>query len=223
MSTPPVPGVDRDALAEAIQRGTVLSDWKARRTADVALAHIAAHHECALPATWDDGGARPVTWSDIGWLTSDGVQFSRAERHDPGPAVVTDRDRTPDPIAPIKPFRHPWITGDDSCGECGQFFRDHWWADAGDHGHTVCYLPEHADEWVEVDEDTWDDLPDGTRLRREWRKGCWRTSEGHFVHRDDLPDDPRALIARELGPAKADTFLGLLDEHGWTVTRKGER
>ena len=47
-------------------------------------------------------------------------------------------------------------------------------------------------------------------------------SDHLFVHRDDLPD-PRALIARELGPARADTFLGLLDEHGWTVTRKEER
>lgn len=47
------------------------------------------------------------------------------------------------------------------------------------------------------------------------------------VHRDDLPadlpDDPRADIASELGPAEADTFLGLLEQHGWTVTRKGER
>ena len=55
---------------------------------------------------------------------------------------------------------------------------------------------EHTDEWVEVDEDTWDDLPDGTRLRREWRKGHWRTSEGFFVHRDDLPDPDADLIER---------------------------
>lgn len=81
---------------------------------------------------------------------------------------------------------------------------------------------EHADEWVEVDEKTWRDLPDGVRLRRDWAMGIYDGGRP-LVHRDDLPDDPRALIARELGPAKADTFLGLLDEHGWTVTRKGER
>ena len=82
---------------------------------------------------------------------------------------------------------------------------------------------EHADEWVEVDEGERADLPDGVRLREEWTKGRWEDTIRLLVHRDDLPDDPRALIARELGPAKADTFLGLLDEHGWTVTRKGER
>ena len=79
---------------------------------------------------------------------------------------------------------------------------------------------EHADEWVEVDRHTWHDLPDGVRVRTERVRG---EAGRYFVHRDDLPDDPRALIARELGPAKADTFLGLLDEHGWTVTRKEER
>ena len=82
---------------------------------------------------------------------------------------------------------------------------------------------EHADEWVEVDEATWYDLPDGVRVRTEWVRGDSTTPYRHLVHRDDLPDDPRALIARELGPAKADTFLGLLDEHGWTVARKENR
>ena len=53
-----------------------------------------------------------------------------------------------------------------------------------------------------------------------WTDGeHWKDEESNL---NDLPDDPRALIARELGPAKADTFLGLLDEHGWTVTRKGD-
>ena len=129
MSTPSIPGVNRDGLVNAIRRDPTLGPWPADRAADVALAYIAAHHECAC-------------------------------------------DR------------------------------------------------EHADEWVEVDEATFYALPDGTRLRAEWAKGG---EARRFVHRDDLPDDPRALIARELGPAKADTFLGLLDEHGWTVTRKGER
>ena len=82
---------------------------------------------------------------------------------------------------------------------------------------------EHADEWVEVGEGVWVNLPGGVRLREEWVLGDPVTSNRHFVHRDDLPDDPRALIARELGPAQAETFLGLLDEHGWTVTRKVTR
>lgn len=135
MSTPSIPGVDREDLADAIRRATITDNWLAAyHAADAALAHIAAHQECAC-------------------------------------------DR------------------------------------------------EHADEWVEVDRKTWYDLPTGTRVRWE---GCHEgAGSRHFVHRDDLPadlpDDPRALIARELGPARADTFLGLLDEHGWTVTRKGER
>ena len=47
MSTPSIPGVDRDALAEAIRRDLILSNGKAYHAADVVLAHIAAHHECA--------------------------------------------------------------------------------------------------------------------------------------------------------------------------------
>ena len=134
MSTPRIPGIDRFGLADAIEQNARPGAWGSLRAADVALAYIAAHHECAC-------------------------------------------DR------------------------------------------------EHDDEWVEVDRKTWYDLPTGTRVRWE---GCHEgAGSRHFVHRDDLPadlpDDPRALIARELGPARADTFLGLLDEHGWTVTRKGER
>ena len=131
MSTPSIPGVNRDGLVNAIRRDPTLGPWPADRAADVALAYIAAHHECAC-------------------------------------------DR------------------------------------------------EHDDEWVEVDDATWDGLPDGALLRHEWVQGAAAKGR-HFVHRDDLPDDPRALITRELGAAKADTFLGLLDEHGWTVTRKDER
>lgn len=81
--------------------------------------------------------------------------------------MTTDRDRTPDPVATIKPFRHPWIAGDDSCGECGEFFREHWWADAGDHGHTVCRLPERV-EWVALTEGQVAALSDRTLVRVEW-------------------------------------------------------
>ena len=100
---------------------------------------------------------------------------------------------------------------------------------------------EHDDEWVEVDEKTWDSLPDGALLRHEWVQGAAAKGR-HFVHRDDLPDDPvdervkvmaRAL-AEHVGsgdPDDAEMWLddaedvlaALLDEHGWTVTRKGER
>ena len=60
---------------------------------------------------------------------------------------------------------------------------------------------EHADEWVEVDEDDWLDLPDGTRLRREWERGAYAEFH-HFVHRDDLPDAApvRCGGCRDLGP-----------------------
>ena len=86
--------------------------------------------------------------------------------------------------------------------------------------HQECACDREQDEWVEVD--AWGDLPEGALVRREWK---WDSGDAarFFIHRDDMPDDPRALIARELGAAKADTFLGLLDEHGWAVTRKGER
>ena len=47
---------------------------------------------------------------------------------------------------------------------------------------------EHADEWVEVDVDTWWDLPDGARRRREWVVGQVLAEGRNFVHRDDLPD-----------------------------------
>ena len=81
----------------------------------------------------------------------------------------------------------------------------------------------HIDEWVEVDEATWNDLPTGTRVRTEWVRGDPTTPYRYFVHRDDLADDPRALIARHLGTEQANTFLSWLDKNGWTVTRKGER
>ena len=110
-------------------------------------------------------------------------------------AVATEQDRTPDPIATIQPFRHPWIAGDDSCGECGQFFRDHWWADAGDHGHTVCDLPQADDVWVEVDSGgtALNDLPEGARVRSEWAMGI-EDSTRLFVHRDDMPDPDKETI-----------------------------
>lgn len=49
---------------------------------------------------------------------------------------------------------------------------------------------DHADEWVEVDDATWDGLPDGVRLRQGWVRGDMVPSFRLFVHRDDLPDEP---------------------------------
>lgn len=146
--------------------------------------------------------------------------------------VVTDRDRTPDPIATIKPFRHPWIAGDDSCGECGKPFREHWWADAGDHGHTVCRLPERV-EWVPLTREQVALLPDRTPvriedngmaieglLRREetddrivyllHRDGGYRYAAGHLdhavvhVHPEDVPADPDADLVERMAKAAFD-------------------
>ena len=223
MTTPSIPGIDRSALAKAIARDARLGLWTAFGAADAALAHIAEHHKCALPATWDDGGARPVE-GEHGWVTPllpDGSQrFPRdtpVEAWHPG---YGDALRT---LYYAAGSKHT-----DMRAAPGTIrFGDSW------HEGTLIRpaLPptapacdrEHADEWVEVDEGTWDGLPKGARRRREWVVGVFDGGR-RFVHRDDLPDpDPRALITRELGPAKADVFLGLLDEHGWTVTRKGER
>ena len=186
MSTPSIPGVDRDALAEAILRAAWIGIWSANRAADAALAHIAAYHKCpALPS-----GTSPfVLRLAAGDLRGMRLGFGGLPRSLPG-TLEALADALEGASAPPAP--------------------------------PVCDR-EHDDEWVEVDADTWCDLPDGTRRRREWVVGGVLNVDRLFVHRDDLPDDPRALIARELGPAKADTFLGLLDEHGWTVTRKGER
>ncbi len=56
MSAPSVPGVDRDALAEAIDRDTSVGSWQAGFVADAALVYIAAHQEpraCTCGAKYD--------------------------------------------------------------------------------------------------------------------------------------------------------------------------
>ena len=57
MSTPSIPGVDREALAAEIEEATfVCSELTARRAADAAIAYIAAHQEprvCACGAKYD--------------------------------------------------------------------------------------------------------------------------------------------------------------------------
>lgn len=223
MTTPPsIPGVDRDDLAYAIWRKLPLTNEKAHHAADVVLAHIADHHQCAPPATWDDGGARPVE-GEHGWVT---------------PLLPDGSQRFPDGT-PVEAW-HPGY---------GDGLRSLYYVEGGKytdvlrrgaisisvtwHEGTLIRpaLPptaaacdrEHDDEWVEVDEDTWRDLPDGMRLREEWVSGDAVTSNRLFVHRDDLPDpdpDPRTLISRHLGAEQANTFLSWLDKNGWTVTRK---
>ena len=51
MTTPSIPGVDRDALIEAIWRD---APWTVGEVAHAALAHIADHHECACDRPHDD-------------------------------------------------------------------------------------------------------------------------------------------------------------------------
>ena len=47
---------------------------------------------------------------------------------------------------------------------------------------------DHADEWVEMDEATWLDLPSGARTRRDWVRHAYGVGR-FFAHRDDLPDN----------------------------------
>lgn len=134
MSTPSIPGVDREALAAEIEEATfVCSELTARRAADAAIAYIAAHQEPRVCAC----GAKC--------------------------------DRCPDCAA-------------DDAYERGR-------KDA------ACDL-EHADEWVEVDQDTWLDLPDGVRVRQGWVRGLYFVHSRYFVHRDDLPDPDADLVER---------------------------
>lgn len=53
-SIPSIPGVDREALADAILRGAWIGVWSANRAAAAALAYIAAHHECACDREHDE-------------------------------------------------------------------------------------------------------------------------------------------------------------------------
>lgn len=72
--TPSIPGVNRNDLGVAIHRDTDVGFWLAGAVADVALAHIAAHHECACDrehadewvevdkGTWGGHGLRSPLW-----------------------------------------------------------------------------------------------------------------------------------------------------------------
>lgn len=220
-TTPSIPGVDRAALVEVIDRDTG-GGWLARRAAEAALAHIAAHHECStLPATWDDGGARPVE-GEHGWVTPLLPDGEGVQRFPDGTPVEAWHPAYGDGLRTLYYVEGRKHTDVHKVGASG--FPTSW-----QRGTLIRpVLPptapacdrEHDDEWVEVE--SWGDPPEGALVRREWK---WDRGDAarFFIHRDDLPDDPRALITREFGPERADSFLGLLDEHGWTVTRKGER
>ena len=193
MSTPSIPGVDRDALAEAILRTAWIGIWSSNRAADAALAHIAAHHECPVLPSGTSPHVLRLAADDIGRLH---LGFGGLPRSLPGTLrELADALEAAEATPP---------TADEPTA-------------------TACDR-EHTDEWVEVDMDTWLALPDGTRMRREWvRGGNGGGRSRQFIHRDDMPDDPRTLIARHLGTEQANTFLSWLDKNGWTVTRKGER
>ena len=76
---------------------------------------------------------------------------------------------------------------------------------------------EHADEWVEVDQDTWLDLPDGVRVRQGWVRGLYGGYR-YFVHSDDLPDPDavwfRVLRDDTLDDAEREDWAGLLGHYG---------
>ena len=167
-----------------------------------------------------DGGRSFIHRDDLPSATQpEGAPMTPANEN---VTVVTDRDRTPDPVATVKPFCHPWISGDDTCGECGKPFREHWWVDAGGHGHTVCRLPERV-EWVALTEGQVAALPDRTPVRLEWGgvvtegalhregTGCDEVHLHHSgsswwagdmpdatvrVHPEDVPDPDPDLVER---------------------------
>lgn len=179
--TPSIPGVDRDALADAILRGTLLGPAASSRAADNALAHIAARHECALPATWDDGGARPVEGKH-GWVTP--LLPGGSQRFPDGtPVEAWDPDDDEHRfLRHIAGCRYSIAIGPGS----GRFP----WPEGALIRHvlppTACDR-EHADEWAEVRVDGMIGLPMNVRVRQEWEKGFFGGSR-LFVHRDDLPD-----------------------------------
>ena len=80
-TTPRIPGVDREDLIKAIPRNTVLSDRAARRAADAALAHIAAHHECACDREHADE-----------WVEVDEIGRTEPPK---APCIRCEGDRTP--------------------------------------------------------------------------------------------------------------------------------
>ena len=106
MSTPSIPGVDREDLADAILRGAWIGVWSANRAADAALAHIAAHHECACDREHDD------EWVEVGGsVVSNLPNGARARvQHDwvvgyeaapTTPCYLVHRDDLPDPDADL--------------------------------------------------------------------------------------------------------------------------
>ena len=150
--TPSIPGVDREELADAIRRATITDNWLAAyHAADAAIAHIAAHHECsALPATWDDGGARPVE-GEHGWMKP--LLPNGSQRFPDGTPVEAWCEAYADRHRSLR-----YVAGDAYVallGDVALSWRDsHLIRPALPPTAPACDR-EHADEWVEVvDEST---------------------------------------------------------------------
>lgn len=190
MSTTSIPGVDRDALVDAIiKQGLPLSEWGALSAADVVLAHIAERHECTCDREHAD------EWVEVEEATWYGLSHGARLRE----------ERAMGSIDASRYFVH----------------RDDLPDDQVDAKAALAGLAQRARKAKESRIDAQDF--EGAKPWREVEAGLLAVLATLPDPDPDADPDPRALITSELGAAKADTFLGLLDEHGWTVTRKGER
>ena len=241
MSTPSIPGVDRSALVGVIRRELATSTSSAyRAAADAALAYIAAHHECAQPLV------NPAI--ENGWLverldehTCAGSSTEWPYAHEPGcgSSPVLNLSGLDGWQECDREHADEWVEVEAWADfPEGALVRQEWKWDSGDAGRFFVHRDDLPDDPADRCPHSVYDRVDGTTSECSlpsghaptahdsgdgvlWTDGeHWKDEESNL---NDLPDDPRALIARELGAGRADTFLGLLDEHGWTVTRKGER
>ena len=233
-TTPSIPGVDRDALAEAILRDAIRNRWMPASSADAVLAYIAAHHECpVLPS----GTSPTVLRLAAGDIRGMHLGFGGLPRSLPGTLdALADalEGAGPPPAPPACDREHAdeWVPWPDEVE-----MKDPRWQ-----GVMVRAKSSEGSVSIEGPLSGWDSFsafrlgdeewmislvgefsfflrPDDARRMTE---ECAPEPERRD-HRDDLPDGPRAFISRELGAVWAEAFLGLLDEHGWTVTRKEER
>lgn len=189
MTTPTILGVRREDLLQAACNAFAKRhrSEECSAAAEAVYDYIATHHKCALPATWDDGAARPVEGKH-GWVTPllpDGSQRlpdgTLVEGWHPG---LDDGHRFPYYVAGNR-YSHS--------STFGGLKHSFPWNRGSLIRPTLPPACDHADEWAEVD--GWSDLPDGTRLRREWERGA-PDGMRYFAHRDDMPDPDAAKVER---------------------------
>ena len=99
MTTPTVPGVDRDALADAIQRDTVAGFWLAGSVADAALAHIAEHHKCACDREHADEWVEVDDGRDLGLPMGARIRLEWTKGRSRAVRRFVHRDDLPEPDA----------------------------------------------------------------------------------------------------------------------------